>query len=329
MYPKKFILSVITTLIVLGLTIGGFELYLRSLHTSWDPNGTDSGPRGHRECYRLSVTTGYEPIPSKCGRDDNGFYTVHSGTLGQDPINVLVLGDSIADQHRWVERMTHSLSQQIERPVETKNAGTPGFDTCSELQMYRDKALNQDFDLVLLQFCPNDLASTATVIALPENKVRFYIGWEYIEFSRWILSSRVMMWVAVNTLNRRQLTTQYRASSRPVEHCLLELQNLVEESGALFRVASFPVFVDNFDNQDAVLQLEAIKYNAQSVEKISTDLFINNNISFKGIRTIFDENSLSLEQNRNQPNDLWHPNNQTQEIIGKDLGQWLASEMNQ
>ena len=155
MYKKKLILACVAGGLTLLICMGGFELYLRSLHTSWDPHGADSGPRGHRECYRLNLTTGYEPIPEKCGRDANGFYTIQVGETGE-PYKVLVLGDSIADQHRWVQRMSFDLSDHLSRPVLTKNAGTPGFDTCSELQMYLDKGLKDDFDLVLLQFCPND-----------------------------------------------------------------------------------------------------------------------------------------------------------------------------
>ena len=73
MYKKKLISTFATTALVMVLILSGLEIYLRSIHTSWDPQGTDSGPRGHRECYRLNVTTGYEPIPNKCGRDEDGF----------------------------------------------------------------------------------------------------------------------------------------------------------------------------------------------------------------------------------------------------------------
>ena len=88
-------------------------------------------------------------------------------------------------------------------PVISRNAGTPGFDTCSELQLFKDKAAHIDADTLILQFCPNDIAVTATVIPLPYGNARVYIGWEYAEFPAWILKSRVATYIALRFVHRK------------------------------------------------------------------------------------------------------------------------------
>ena len=150
---KKFLFSLIPVGAVLVIVLGAVEYKLRQRHTSWDPNGVDSGPRGHRECYRLNINTGYEPIPNKCNRDDKGFYRTWKGSSNPEAYKILVFGDSIADQHAWVQGTTEQLEYSWKRPVETKNAGTPGFDTCSELQMFRDKGMDEEFDHVSVIHC--------------------------------------------------------------------------------------------------------------------------------------------------------------------------------
>ena len=51
-----------------------------------------------------------------------GFYSVQVGKPVL-PYKVLVLGDSIVDQHRWVERMSFNLSDHINQSVITKMQG--------------------------------------------------------------------------------------------------------------------------------------------------------------------------------------------------------------
>ena len=322
-YPKKLVFALIPVTLICVLSLLCLELWMRGQHTSWDPNGADSGPRSHRECYRLNITTGYEPIPNKCKRDDKGYYRTWDGPSKEDAYKVLVFGDSIADQHRWIQATANVLEKHMSRPVEFKNAGTPGFDTCSELQMFRDKGLNEDFDLLLLQFCPNDLASTATIIALPNDQVRFYIGWEYVEFPRWVLKYRTLSWLVLHTFNRQGNGNNWRASSSPIPHCLQEFRELAEQKGAEFKVILFPTFVDKLNTSQTVLQFEKVRLNPASAEEMSRNTVEEVTQNYFPIRNTFESRGLSLELYRNAPNDLWHPNNQGQNLIGKDVGRWL------
>ena len=322
---KKFLFSLIPVGAALSIGLGAVEYNLRQKHTSWDPNGVDSGPRGHRECYRLDINTGYEPIPNKCNRDDKGFYRTFKGPSNPDAYKILVFGDSIADQHLWVQYATNQLENLWDQSVETKNAGTPGFDTCSELQMFRDKGLDEHFDHLLLQFCPNDLASTATIVALPNDRVRFFIGFEYVEFPRWVLSSRILTWFSIQTLNRQHQSDGNRASIEPIEQCIREFKELTAQKSARFSVVLFPSFIDNLDSEEIILTIKGEHFNTKTAEERSRQLFQDLDIDIIEVRDIFKERGLSLESHRNVPNDLWHPNNEGQDIIAQALGTWLSN----
>jgi len=326
----KKILFTLAPVFLLLIIIGfGSEIWLRQRHTSWDPNGADSGPRAHRECYRLSLTTGYEPIPNKCKRDEKGFYRTWEGPSNPEAYKTLVFGDSIADQHNWVQQTTAVFAEQSKLQIETKNAGTPGFDTCSELQMYRDKGLSEEQDHLLLQFCPNDLASTATIVALPNDRVRFFIGFEYVEFPRWMLQSRVVTWLAIQTFNRQQQSDGNRSASEPIEHCLQEFKTLTQEQNAQFSVVLFPSFVDNLSSEEVVFSITGKDFTTQSAEAKSRSLLEKLNIEYVEVRSFFEHRGLSLEEHRNAPHDLWHPNNEGQIIIGEDLGRWMNNQVRQ
>ena len=322
---KKILFSLIPIGAGLSIGLGAVEYNLRQKHTSWDPNGVDSGPRGHRECYRLDINTGYEPIPNKCNRDDKGFYRTFSGPASSDAYKMLVFGDSIADQHLWVQYATNQLENLWEQSVETKNAGTPGFDTCSELQMFRDKGLDERFDHLLLQFCPNDLASTATIVALPNDRVRFFVGFEYVEFPRWILSSRILTWLSIQTLHRHHQSDVNRASIEPIEQCIREFKELTTQKDVRFSVVLFPSFIDSLDSEEIILTIQGEHFNTKTAEERSRQLLQELDIDVIEVRDIFQERGLSLESHRNVSNDLWHPNNDGQNIIGQALGTWLSN----
>jgi len=326
---KKILFTMLPVSILLLVVFGVAEYKLRQRHTSWDPNGADSGPRAHRECYRLDINTGYEPIPNKCDRDDKGFYRTWEGAAQDTAYKMLMFGDSIADQHRWVKQTAEQLQGKWNHPVEIKNAGTPGFDTCSELQMFRDKGLNEDFDHLLLQFCPNDLASTATIVALPNNRVRFFIGFEYVEFPRWLLQSKVLTWLSINTFNRKRQSDGNRSAIAPIQHCLQEFRDLAADKNKEFTVVLFPSFIDDLNSPETILTIEGLNLTTKTAEERSRELLENLNITYVEVRRFFETNNLSLEKHRNAPNDLWHPDNTGQDMIGNELGTWLSTEYTQ
>lgn len=323
---KRFIFAIIPVTIVLIVAFGIFEWQLRKSNYTWDPNGQDAGPRDHEECYRPAPTTGYEPIPGKCDRDEYGFYRTWRGEKPNDAYHVLVIGDSIADQHNWVVETVNAMNHHVggQAKIIASNAGTPGYDTCTELRVLEERGLQIKPDMVLLQYCPNDLAVTATVVPVSQNSVRFYIGWEYTEFPKWILHSRALTYMMLKNLQFERSEKRMRASQSPISECFSQFKNLSESEGFDFHVAAFPVFVDQFDSDEMVVEMQEGSFSAKEAEARGRELLTELQIPFTEIRDLFEGHSLIAR--RNHPTDLWHPDQKGQRIIGSQLGPILVEE---
>lgn len=321
---KKISFAIIPATVLSITLLAIFEWRLRQSIYSWDPNGQDAGPRAHAGCYQPAPTTGYEPIPNKCKRDDLGFYRTWKGPKPDDAFHVLVLGDSIADQHEWVVDTMSSMNKiTVNSPrIIASNAGTPGYDTCSELRVLEERGLQVNPDLVLLQYCPNDLAVTATVIPTNEDRVRFYVGWEYTEFPKWILRSRALTYIMLKNLQFNRTESKMRASQTPVSACLKQFKKLSESEGFSLHVAAFPVFVDDLESPEAVVEMQEGEYTAQQAESRGRELLTELDIPFTEIRDLFEGHSLVAR--RNHPTDLWHPDRKGQTLIGNKLGPILV-----
>lgn len=324
---KKLLFALIPAIILVICLLVGLELWLRSQHISWDPHGADAGPRAHQQCYRPAVTTGYEAIPNECERDEDGYYRSWEGEQPENAYSLLVFGDSIADQNRWVQETTRTLKNTWNSSVISRNAGTPGFDTCSELQLFKEKASHIDADALLLQFCPNDLAVTATVLPLPENKARVYIGWEYAEFPAWILRSRLATYIALRFVQRQGGEKGVRSSSAPIIKCLEQFKEITAERNMKFQVALFPPFVDDYEDLSPLVFMREGQLSAEKAEEMSRKVLNEAGIEFFEVRDSFQKRGVSLVEHRNHPNDVWHPNNDAQDFIGKDIGKYLVEKL--
>ena len=324
--PKQFIFAIIPVTVLLITAFGYFEWQLRQSIYSWDPNGQDAGPRAHAGCYRPAPTTGYEPIPGKCKRDEFGFYRTWSGPTPEDAYHVLVIGDSIADQHDWVIDTVSAMNKRTaNKPrVIASNAGTPGYDTCTELRALEERGLQIKPDMVLLQYCPNDLAVTATVVPISKSSVRFYVGWEYTEFPKWILRSRALTYIMLKNLQFQRSENKMRASQTPVSACLSQFKALSESEGFDLHVAAFPVFVDNLQSEEIVVEMQEGEFSASAAEAKGRELLTELQIPFTEIRDLFDGHSLVAR--RNHSTDLWHPDRKGQSLIGSQLGPILVEQ---
>ena len=108
-----------------------------------------------------------------------------------------------------------------------------------------------------------------------------------------------------------------RASTDPVEHCIREFKELTEQKNAHFSVVLFPSFIDN-RVQRKHLDHQRTRFNKS--RRMESQTLNNLEVDYIEVRDIFSERGLSLESHRNVPNDLWHPNNDGQDIIGQALG---------
>ena len=324
---KKLLFALLPACILLVCILTGAEIWLRSQHISWDPHGADSGPRAHTHCYRPSVMTGYEARPNTCDRDEDGYYRSWRGEEPANAYSVLFFGDSIADQNQWVQETTRTLEREWQSTVISRNAGTPGFDTCSELQLFKDKSAHIEADALVLQFCPNDIAVTATVIPLPNGKARVYVGWEYAEFPDWVLHSRLATYIALRFVQRQGGNDIVRSSSSPVLGCLEQFKKITAERGMAFQVVLYPPFVDDYEDSSPLVAVREGNLSAKEAEEMSRKLLQEAGIEFFEIRRSFENRGESLVENRNVPNDMWHPNSRAQNFIGEDLGKYLAEKL--
>ena len=325
---KKILFALIPSIILLCSMLIGVEIWLRSQHISWDPHGADSGPRAHLNCYRPAVTTGYEAVPNTCDRDEDGYY--RSWTEAEEPLNaysILVFGDSIADQNQWVQQATRTLAKNWDRPVISRNAGTPGFDTCSELQLFKEKSAHIKADALVLQFCPNDLAVTATVVPLSDGRARIYVGWEYTEVPAWVLRSRLATYIALRFVQRNGGKDILRSSSSPVLQCLQQFKEMTAKRGMDFQVILFPPFVDDYEDRTPLVSIKEGDLSAEDVEAQSRKVLQEAGIEFLEVRDIFKNREASLVEHRDHPTDMWHPNSRAQNFIGEDLGTYLAEKL--
>ena len=328
---KKILFSVFIFCMAAAICLCGVEMQLRQTPMTWDPQGLESGPRAHQHCYQPSIHTGYEAIPNTCERDAQGFYRTWKGEAPTDALSILVYGDSIADQHQWVQHTTTSISKQRQRTTITRNAGTPGFDTCSELETFLQHGIDVAADVLVLQICPNDLAVSATIIPKPNNTVQLFVGWESVELPRWVLEYRTLTWLTLEVLLRQarenDQTGGMRSSIKPMNYCLQEFETIAKEKNMLFIPVLFPAFIDTFDDKDVVVRTKEYQLTASMAETKTIEILNSLQLPYFSIRDVFTTHNMSLVEYRNAPDDMWHPNNQAQKIIGEDLGQYIVQQL--
>lgn len=328
---KKILFSVAIFCVGVAICLCGVEMQLRQTAMTWDPQGLESGPRAHQHCYQPSIHTGYEAIPNTCERDAQGFYRTWKGTPPIDALSILVYGDSIADQHQWVQHTTTSISKQRQRTTITRNAGTPGFDTCSELETFLQHGLDVDADVLVLQICPNDLAVSATIIPRPNDTVQLFVGWESVELPRWVLEYRVLTWITLEILLRQAHENDekggVRSSIEPMTYCLQEFEKIATEKNMLFIPVLFPAFIDTFDDKDVVVSTKEYQLTASMAESKTIEILESLKMPYFSIRNVFTTHNMSLVEYRNVPGDMWHPNNEAQKIIGEDLGLYIVQQL--
>ncbi len=315
---KRLVFSLVpaSALLLAGLVVG--ELWARAQHVTMDPDAGQSAPsEDGTACYRPSMTRGYEPIPGTCGRNDAGFVPFGGAPAWGDR-RVLVLGDSIADQRRWVNTMAAGLNQGLDERVVVWNGGVPGYDSCSELRVLEEGGLAFDPELVVLQFCLNDYAVSATILPLPDGRVRFHAQSVH-EFPGWVLRSRLltMTLLRLGAANVGR-TPERRIQSDPAEHCIARMAELGREHGFELWVALFPYLHSDLDHPEATVPMDARDVGAREVEARIRGFLDEQGIAYTDLRPVLEDQG-PIQAQRNQPRDPWHPDDGAQAVIGGAL----------
>ena len=311
------------------LLVVGAELVFRSLWINYHAHDPGTAGRFEDGCYRPSLSRGYEPIPGRCGRNAHGMMARRGDAAKPSGgLRVLVLGDSIADQRLWVEVMEARL--QTLRPgfvIDTWNAGVGGYDTCSELNVYLEHGAAADADIVLLQYCLNDLTlGSAAVMPLGGGRSRLFAGETYLDLPNLLFRSRLATWAALRYGIYEAGRVGIHSRARGFEEsgrCLLGLKTAVEAQGAILRVAAFPpLFSDEASPKDKAIFHLGYDWGRE----VSRDLFDRMGLPALDLAMPLEAHG-GLRQFRHQPDDPWHPDTRGQEILGDALADWLVQWM--
>lgn len=309
-------------LVVLAAGAAVAEVYARHRGLLLDPaalepsplGGTSRGPQSDARCYRPSPTVGYEAVPNRCRRNELGMITDSALEKPPGAFRVLVLGDSIANQHRWVQAMADELAQGLPgRKVQYFNAGVPGYDTCHELRTLEERGLKTDPDLVLVQFCPNDFMVASNVLPVGHDRVQLLVGTRAWEYPAWVLHSHLLTFVLTRVVEADVQRVMRMDQAVVIRACFERIQSITRQRGIPVMVAAFPALVSVHSKRSGTrlgshVQLE------HKIKKLLAGL---------GIRYLDLRQSLAggppLSSYRNMVRDVWHPNDEGQRIIGKAL----------
>lgn len=284
----------------------------RSVQTSLDVDNFNLAGGGNRAgCVRPSATRGYEPVPGACGVDGNGAraYGAEAGT------RVLVVGDSISTQTTWPAALAEALSAGWgAAPVRLNTLGVPGYNTCQELSMVREKVALYEPDLVLLQSCAND-ARGSPVLTTINGRAHYYMRDEGVEFPAWMLHSRLLTLLELGFGPRFPVDALASGPERTAE-CLAALVEEVAGRGVPLLTTLFPLFWE-------VAEAPAPMF-ADEAEMRS--LLLESGLPFLDLRPVY-EAAGPMVEHRDSATDFIHPSAAGQRIAAAAIAKWTLTEV--
>ena len=329
---RRLLFAAIPALFVLGNGVVLAEWWLRRQQPAaldqqvLGPSPLSNPNHDQFACYEEHPLLGYVPRVGRCGRDARGL-RFHDATApdSPDPLRVLVLGDSIADQDLWVGWTRAAAEASLGAPLQAFNSGVPGYDTCSEVALLEERLLEVDPDALVLQFCLNDFEVSAAVLPLGDGRVRLHAGHTY-EVPAWVLRSRLALFAMVKLGLGRGEEAALRKPTAPIDPCLDRLAEIAEERDIPVGVVLFPAFVSDPDSLS--VPVAGAPMTVAEAEAHARALFDARDFSTVPLRPVLAASG-PLEQQRNEPRDLWHPDKRTQKRIGDALGPFLAGLLGQ
>ncbi len=322
---KRLALALGASLLALALGLWIAENWIRSRGLLLSPHATatlfGNGPVEGTlaECYRPSVSRGYEPWPGRCGRNELGVYSDHPVDKADGSFRVLVLGDSIADQQDWVTALEDELQAAWpQRRVETFNAGVVGYDTCSELQALDEIGGALDPDLVLVQFCLNDFMVASTVLPTADGGIVLRTGRGDVEVPRWGRHSHLLL-LALAAVQERSVArddSSLQASLDKVERCVDGFVQATTEQGAELLFVVFPALgTEAFLAEPGQINPVPIFPSLLAAEGQIQEITAARGVWTVPLREDF-EGLGPLQDYRSRPLDPWHPSKEGEQLIG-------------
>ncbi|GDX82356.1 hypothetical protein LBMAG42_41670 [Deltaproteobacteria bacterium] len=261
-------------------------------------------------CVRPSATRGYEPVPGACGVDENG-----ARTYGADAgTRVLVVGDSISTQTKWPAALTDALSAGWGGTARLHAVGVPGYNTCQELAMYREKVALYDPDLVILQATAND-ARGSPVLTTINGRARYYMSNEGVEFPAWMLHSRLLTLLELGFGPRFPVDAMSSGPERTAE-CLAALGEEVAGRGVPLLTTLFPLF---WEVAEAPAPMLADEAEMRTILRAS-------HLPFLDLRPVY-EAAGPMVDHRDSPTDFIHPSASGEGIAAAAIASWTIKEV--
>lgn len=239
-----------------ALALGGLGLGLLAAEATFrqrplpSPVHDIEALRHGSDCFEPDLTLGYRARPGACGRDARGVrLSVHGEAPraeGAPTLDLLLLGDSVAEVGTWHRDLADRLAASQGRQVALHNAGTAGYQSCQEAELYRrlraDAGLQPD--LVLLQVCVNDLRPTPVLARGPGGSVRIHGPEGPRDLPGAVLRSQALTWLLLS----RGLVLRSEGDRTGVEEevgaCMAEVGRLARSDEAQVLALIFPGFVD-------------------------------------------------------------------------------------
>lgn len=276
-------------LILLGLGLGGLviELGLRIVH-GLRGSQTDAASELRGLCrFRPDLPWLFELRPNAEGRisgEGAAFYrinadgwrdTVYARPKPDGIFRILVMGDSVSfgygveEAEAYPQVLEELLAETVpDRRIEVVNLGVGGYNAYNEAKLLEGVGLSYQPDLVLVQFCINDLndptlhfdAQTRLALsaipdaAFPDPSKRRGSAHAPSRTLRWCQVSRLCtvvqdLWLAMTALEfdeqtRRDAVTFVEGMNRPewrwLEARYQEMAETANEGGASFAILAFP-----------------------------------------------------------------------------------------
>ena len=316
----QVLLSITATAVMLvGLEFGFRVLEVNSL----DPN-VMAPQEGEGKCYRSSLTLGYEPKPGACQFNEHGF-DAPGYKLKKAPgtFRVLVLGDSLTAGQAWVRYAEKKLNAAVDgKRIELWNGGIPGFDTCSELGMLKERGWAIDPDLVLLQFCVNDFTVTATIIPRADGRgVTYFVGDQGHDLPSWLLTSRLLTWLMVRYhLSGATKTDRIRHNETYVERCFKRFAQETAARKVPMTVAIFPALISG----EGTAQDRRVAGPFRHWEKLAQTFATRHGIDSVYLRKAMEKSGPLHKLRGSTAADMWHPNVKGNMLAGDGIAKHLA-----
>lgn len=315
-WTPRLVLAVVPVVVLLG----GLELWMRShppagpgVRQGLDPDNPEA------VCVEPSWSRGWRPVRDECERDSHGLLTASSGRL-QDAPRLVVVGDSIAQQHTWVEAMASELASSW-GGVQVWNAGSSGYDPCQAWRAWSEDAAQVEPELVLWQLVANDLLGSPVLAPLEDGRFRYHLGnGQAFDLPGWVLSSRLVTHVTL-TLGASRAARQVQALPAErvatTKRCLGGLATELEAQGTPLVAVLFPVLADEAPPKSREAnELDQERELAALLEELGIDTY----------RLRQDLSSVEpLRGMRYTPDDSLHPHVRVHPVIGELVAGELVS----